>query len=42
MEFLWTAICFFLKFLNKSIQRNSDFGGQKYAFENSEHRLVCI
>ena len=34
LEFIWGVI-FFQKFLNKLLQRDSDFGGQEYFFENS-------
>ena len=32
MEFLWGRNIPFLKFLNKPLQRESDFGGQKCLF----------
>ena len=34
MEFLWGRNIFFLKFLNKPMQRESDFGGRKCLFRN--------
>ena len=32
MEFLWGKNILFLKFLNKPMQRESDFGGRKFLF----------
>ena len=39
--------CFFLKFLNKPMKRESDSGGQKYFFSkirspSPENQLVCL
>ena len=40
MESIW-ARNIFQKFFNKPMQKESDFGGQGYFFENSESQLAC-